>query len=109
MSAQSSWVDCSMVEKVAWSVTADRHIPKRFGYAGEVLALALVVLNHVTVIDVARGVAVADRAVEIEGTRIRSVIAAAGYRPPAGAEVHELSGRYVVPGFADMHAHVLFP
>jgi len=98
-----------MVEKVAWSVTADQHITKCFGYAGWVLALALVVLNHVTVIDVARGVAVADRAVEIEGTRIRSVVAAAGYHPPAGAEVHELAGRYVTPGFADMHAHVLFP
>ena len=42
------------------------------------IALALLVLNHITVIDVARGVALADRAVEIEGARIRAVLA-----PPA--------------------------
>ena len=73
------------------------------------LALALLVLNHITVIDVARGVAQPDRAVEIEGTRIRAVLAAARYRPPGGSVVHDLPGRYVIPGFVDMHAHVLFP
>jgi hypothetical protein len=46
------------------------------------LALALLVLNHVTVIDVARGVAAPDRVLEIEGARIRGEFAAAGYRPP---------------------------
>lgn len=73
------------------------------------LALALLVLNHVTVIDVARGVALPERAIEIEGPRIRAVLAAAGYHPPAGSVVHDLRGRYVLPGFIDMHAHVLFP
>src|SRR5215472_14044034 len=73
------------------------------------LALALLVLNHVTVIDVARGVAEPDRAIEVEGERIRAVVAAAGYRPPPSAVVRDLPGRYVVPGFVDMHAHVLFP
>jgi imidazolonepropionase-like amidohydrolase len=78
-------------------------------YAGGMLALAVLVLNHVTVIDVGRGVALPDRAVEIEGARIRGVRAAAGYRAPAGSVVHDLRGRYVLPGFVDMHAHVLFP
>ncbi len=73
------------------------------------LALALLVLNHVTVIDVVRGVAQPDRVVEIEGTRIRAVLPAAGYHAPAGAVVHDLPGRFVLPGFVDMHAHVLFP
>lgn len=72
------------------------------------LAAALLILNHVTVIDVAGGVAIPDRAVEIEGARIRAVTAARS-RPPAGASVRDLPGRYVVPGFVDMHAHVLFP
>jgi len=38
-------------------------------------------------------------------------IAAIGNRlaPPAGAEVLDLRGRYLLPGFADMHAHVTFP
>jgi len=73
------------------------------------LALALLVLNHVTVIDVARGVALPDRAIEIEGARIRAVLAANNYHPPAGSVVRDLPGRYVLPGFIDMHAHVLFP
>ena len=73
------------------------------------LALAILVLNHVTVIDVVRGVAQPNRAIEIEGSRIRAVLPAAGYRPPAGAAIHDLPGRYVLPGFVDMHAHVLFP
>ena len=73
------------------------------------LALAILVLNHVTVIDVVRGVAQPNRTIEIEGSRIRAVLPAAGYRPPAGAAIHDLPGRYVLPGFVDMHAHVLFP
>jgi imidazolonepropionase-like amidohydrolase len=73
------------------------------------LALALLVLNHVTVIDVVRGVAEAGRAVEIEGTHIRAVLPSAGYHPPSGASVFDLPGRYVLPGLIDTHAHVLFP
>jgi imidazolonepropionase-like amidohydrolase len=73
------------------------------------LALALLVLQHVTVIDVVHGVAVPDRAIEIDGGRIRAVLPAVNYRAPRGAEVRDLPGRYVMPGFVDMHAHVLFP
>ena len=73
------------------------------------LALALLVLNHVSVIDVGRGAARPDRVIEIEGDRIRAVLPAAGYRPPEGAVIEDLPGRYVLPGFVDMHAHVLFP
>jgi imidazolonepropionase-like amidohydrolase len=69
----------------------------------------LLVLNHITVIDVVHGRAEPDRAVEVEGTRDRAILPAAGYRPPSGAAVHELSGRFVLPGIVDMHAHVLFP
>ncbi|MCU1235968.1 MAG: amidohydrolase [Candidatus Solibacter sp.] len=71
------------------------------------LAVALLVLNHVSVIDVAQGVAIPDRAIEIESTRVRAVLAAKSYRPPPGSMVHDLPGRFVVPGFIDMHAHVL--
>lgn len=73
------------------------------------LALALLVLNHVTVVDVARGIAQPNRAIEIEGAQIRAVLPADGYQPPANSVVHDLPGRYVLPGFVDMHAHVLFP
>lgn len=73
------------------------------------LLLALAVLNHVSVIDIARGVAEPDQAVEVEGTHIRAVLPSKGYRPPAGAQVLDLPGRYLMPGFVEMHAHVLFP
>jgi imidazolonepropionase-like amidohydrolase len=73
------------------------------------LAVALLALTHVNVIDVVRGVVETDRVVEVEGARIRAVIPAAGYHAPRGAAVRDLPGRYVLPGFVDMHAHVLFP
>ena len=46
------------------------------------LALALLVLNRVTV-DVAYGFALPDRAVEIQGARIRAVVAAGRHLYPA--------------------------
>lgn len=73
------------------------------------LLLALLVLNGVSVIDVAKGVAEPDRAVEVEGSRIRAILPAKNYRAPLGAQILDLPGRYLIPGFVDMHAHVLFP
>ena len=73
------------------------------------LAAALLVLNHVAVIDVMRGAVERDRAVEIEGGRIRAVAPAASFHPPRGAAVLDLRGRFVTPGFIDMHVHALFP
>jgi imidazolonepropionase-like amidohydrolase len=73
------------------------------------LLLAVLVLNHVSVIDVAKGIAEPDRAVEVKDTQIQAVMAANGYRAPSGAQVLDLHGRYLMPGFVEMHAHVLFP
>jgi imidazolonepropionase-like amidohydrolase len=73
------------------------------------LAAALLVLSHVTVIDVVHGTAHANRTVELEGSQIRAVVPSAGYPAPSGASIVDLPGRYVLPGFIDMHAHVLFP
>ena len=73
------------------------------------LAAALLVLQHVAVVDVTRGIVLKDRAVEIEAGRIHSIWPARLYRPPDGATIMNLPGRYLVPGFIDMHAHALFP
>ena len=73
------------------------------------LAAVVLVLLHVSVVDVDRGQVLPDRAVEIADGRIRAVRAVAGYRAPQGATVLDLAGRYVAPGFIEMHAHVLFP
>ena len=62
-------------------------------------AAALLVLNHVAVIDVMHGAVEPDRAIEIASGRIRSVRSASSYQAPLGASVVDLPGRYVVPGF----------
>jgi len=70
---------------------------------------ALLVLNHVSVINVANGIVLRDRAVEIEAGKIKAILAANLYSAPARAAVMDLPGRYVIPGLIEMHAHVLFP
>jgi imidazolonepropionase-like amidohydrolase len=44
--------------------------------------------------------------VVVRGERIESIGPAAGAQVPAGARVIDGSGRYLVPGLAEMHAHV---
>lgn len=77
------------------------------GFLGSAAAQEPVtVLQHVTVVDVPHGTLLPDRTVEIRGDRIAAVRPAAGYKPPQGARVLDLPGRYVVPGFVEMHAHL---
>ncbi len=70
---------------------------------------AVTVLEHVGVVDVDRGVLLRDMAVEIRGDRIQAVTHAEKYSPPRGAKILDLSGRYIVPGFVEMHAHLFLP
>jgi imidazolonepropionase-like amidohydrolase len=49
-----------------------------------------------------------DTVVVVRGDRIAAVVRRSGYRAPTGARVVDARGRFVVPGFADMHAHVAF-
>lgn len=62
------------------------------------------VISNVTVIDTRDGSASAGQDVVIESGAI-SRITPTGESAPAGAEVVDASGRYVVPGLMDMHAH----
>ncbi len=48
-----------------------------------------------------------DMTVELRGGRIQAITPAASYRPPKGAKIINLAGRYLVPGFVEMHAHLL--
>lgn len=74
---------------------------------GAATSLAQVtVLQHVNVIDVAHGTVLPDRAVEIRGDRIAAVRPAASYESPREAKILDLAGRYLVPGFVEMHAHL---
>jgi imidazolonepropionase-like amidohydrolase len=63
------------------------------------------VLNHVAVVDVIGGVTKHDMAVVITGNRITAVEPAQRIHA-AGAEIVDASGKFVIPGLADMHHHL---
>ncbi len=62
-------------------------------------------LVGVTVIDGLGNPPVPGRAVLVRDGRIAEIAPAEGYEPPRGAKVIDLSGRFVMPGLIDMHAH----
>jgi hypothetical protein len=62
-------------------------------------------LNHVSVIDMAGQPIQRDMAVLIRGDRIASVERADGITV-SGAQVMDLTGKFVLPGLVDMHNHL---
>lgn len=68
--------------------------------------LATFALTHVSVVDVERGRLVADQTVVVRDGRIATVRPAAEVAIPPGADVLDGSGRFLAPGFADMHVHL---
>ena len=66
-----------------------------------------VVLRDVTVVDTRDGSLAPHRSVVIAGTRIVQVLPAASVRTSGDARVVDGAGRYVVPGFLDMHTHAM--
>jgi imidazolonepropionase-like amidohydrolase len=65
-----------------------------------------IVLNHVTVVDVARGNVFDDMAVLIRASRITAVERATAMRAPSGTRTLDLTGKFVIPGLVDMHNHL---
>ena len=61
-------------------------------------------LTHVNVVDVVAGAVRRDQDVVVRGGEIASV-AAAGAAAPAGARTIDGTGKFLVPGLADMHVH----
>jgi imidazolonepropionase-like amidohydrolase len=61
---------------------------------------------HVTVIDVATGTPAPDSTVLIQGTKISSLSPSASTAIPPGAQVIDGSGKFLIPGLADMHIHL---
>lgn len=64
------------------------------------------VINHVAVVDVERGRLVSDQAALIKGDRIVAVTPAGRARFASTARVIDGSGKYLMPGLWDMHAHI---
>lgn len=65
------------------------------------------VLDGVTVVDTRTGKLTPARAVVVEGDRIVRIAAAGSVRPAAGVRLVPARGKFVVPGYLDMHAHPL--
>jgi len=65
------------------------------------------VLRNVTVIDTRTGQAQAHQAIVIEQGRITRVLPNASIKTGGAAQVVDASGKFVVPGYLDMHTHLL--
>lgn len=65
-----------------------------------------VALIHANVVDVEAGSVIRDATVVTRGDRIIFVGAARGARIPAGAEIVDQRGAYIIPGLWDMHVHM---
>jgi hypothetical protein len=60
---------------------------------------------HVTVIDTASGKENRDRVVTISGDRIAGIAAGSAVAPAGSCTVIDGTGKYLIPGLWDMHAH----
>ena len=66
------------------------------------------IIDHVTVLHGRGGPAVPDARVVVRGDRIVSISRSSNLSPK-GEHVIDGSGKFLLPGFIDMHAHLLFP
>ena len=70
---------------------------------------AALVFSHVSVIDASRPAPLHDQTVVIQGNRIVAAGPSASVEAPRGARVVEGQGKFLVPGFWDMHVHTTVP
>jgi imidazolonepropionase-like amidohydrolase len=76
------------------------------GQAGDDRVENATVIEHVAVVDPARGEVRADQSVVILNGRIRQVAPASEVRALTGERVVDGRGKFLMPGLWDMHAHV---
>lgn len=62
--------------------------------------------THVNVVDVESGRVLPNQTVLVAGNRIQAVGPSARMRVPAGAEIVDARGKYLIPGLWDMHVHL---
>ncbi len=65
------------------------------------------VLTHLAIVDVTSGRANPDMTIVVEGARITAVGKSGSVKVPPGAQIMDASGKYLIPGLWDMHAHAL--
>lgn len=64
-------------------------------------------LNGVTIIDMQTGKPTPNRSVAIDGGKIVAVARAGTIKPGTGTKAIDARGKYLVPGYLDMHVHSL--
>ena len=69
-------------------------------------ASSSLVFTHSTVVDVRTGHILSDQTIVITGDRITALSPHAGI--PADSEIVDATGKFVIPGLWDMHAHALW-
>jgi imidazolonepropionase-like amidohydrolase len=69
----------------------------------------VVALTHVRVVDGTGNEPKDDQTVVISGDKIQSIGASASAMVPTGAQVLDLTGYSVIPGFVGMHEHMFYP
>ncbi|HEU0369392.1 MAG TPA: hypothetical protein VFR42_09295, partial [Candidatus Acidoferrum sp.] len=65
-----------------------------------------IAITHVTVIDMTGAPPLADQTVLVEEQRIAAVGATASIPIPRGMKIVDASGKFLIPGMADMHVHL---
>jgi len=89
---------------------------RKFGWMALLGALLLaapsvfaqsLVLNGVTVVDTHNGKLTRNQSVAIDGGKIVQIARAGSIKPGAGTKVVDARGKYLVPGYLDMHVHSL--
>ncbi len=66
-----------------------------------------IILNGVTIVDTRTGSLKPNQAIEVEGGKIVKIGGAGSLKASGAVKLIEARGKYVVPGFNDMHAHVV--
>jgi imidazolonepropionase-like amidohydrolase len=75
-------------------------------FVGAAAKLNVLVIEHVTVIDVADGPARADQTVVMSGDAITAVTSSSSTQIPKNAHVVDARGKFLIPGLWDMHTHI---
>jgi imidazolonepropionase-like amidohydrolase len=63
-------------------------------------------ITHVSVIDMTGAAPLADQTVVLQKDRIAAIGPASSVRIPHGAKIVDGSGKFLIPGLADMHVHL---
>jgi len=75
-------------------------------FAGRPTKSSVLVIDHVTVIDVSGGPARADQTVVVSGDIISVVARSGSIEAPKSAQLVDGRGKFLIPGLWDMHTHI---